>query len=236
MTDVGVNYLDIQEVRDLLKIRDTDDDAKLELAIPAASQSVENICGRRFWGDTVPVARTYCAPVGPKLETDDFDPNTTITLKTDDNGDGVFETTWLSTEFELGPLNPLADGPGSYHEIWPVGRFWPYYWPVSRIGSFYALSAVNSLGSAGWPGGFGSGNSWGYMMRRAVIQVTAKWGWSSVPPEVKYAAALATLDLSKGPDAPFGVAGSNDFGVLRVRENQQVMMLLAPYIKKTYAY
>ncbi len=230
--DVGVNYLTIQEIRDLLKIRDTDDDAKLELAIPAASMSIENICGRRFWQDTTPVARVYPTPQGVWLETEDFDPNQAVTVKTDDAGTGTFGTTWASTDYELGPFNPLADGPGAYHQIWPVARWWPipyqsyrpYQWgPYSAMSSMSQAPAwyMNLLGSAA--------------RRRGVIQVTATWGWSSVPPEIKYAAALATLDLSKGPDAPFGVAGSNDFGVLRVRENQQVMMLIDPYIKKVYA-
>ncbi len=66
---------------------------------------------------------------------------------------------------------------------------------------------------------------------RAGVQVTAVWGWPSTPAEVTQAAYILALDLFKLKDAPFGVAGTSEFGVLRIRENTQLKMLLAPFRK-----
>jgi hypothetical protein len=59
------------------------------------------------------------------------------------------------------------------------------------------------------------------------VQVTAKFGWSAVPPEVNSATLLKAASLFKRKDAPFAVAGFNDFGVVRIgRNDPDVMDLL----------
>lgn len=66
---------------------------------------------------------------------------------------------------------------------------------------------------------------------RPQLQITAKWGWPAVPKAVKQAAEIVAIDLFKSKDAPFGVAGSSEFGVLRIRDSvaAQAAMLLRPY-------
>lgn len=64
---------------------------------------------------------------------------------------------------------------------------------------------------------------------RARVQVTAKWGWPAVPAAVKYASLLIAEDLFKSKDAPFGVAGFGDVGVMRVRANPKAVELLEPF-------
>lgn len=64
---------------------------------------------------------------------------------------------------------------------------------------------------------------------RRRVQVTATWGWPAVPPEVAQAAYLLGSELYKRKDAPFGVAGVADFGVLRIREDARYTALLADY-------
>lgn len=63
------------------------------------------------------------------------------------------------------------------------------------------------------------------------IKITAKWGWPAVPTDVKKACLLVAGDLFKAKDAPFGVAGFGDTGVLRVTSGMGRMAaaLLAPY-------
>ena len=53
--------------------------------------------------------------------------------------------------------------------------------------------------------------------REALIEVTAQWGWASVPTDVKQAAIVQSVALFKASDAPFGAAGVVDAGVLRIR-------------------
>lgn len=65
--------------------------------------------------------------------------------------------------------------------------------------------------------------------RRATVSVTAQWGWSSVPESVREACLIMASETFKLKDAPFGVAGFGDFGVVRVRDNPKAASLLVPY-------
>jgi hypothetical protein len=52
---------------------------------------------------------------------------------------------------------------------------------------------------------------------QALIRVTARWGWASVPTAVKQAAIIQTITVFKSPDAPFGATPFQDTGILRLR-------------------
>jgi hypothetical protein len=51
----------------------------------------------------------------------------------------------------------------------------------------------------------------------ALVKVTAKWGWTSVPSAVKQAAVLQAITIFKSSDAPFGATPFADTGILRLR-------------------
>jgi hypothetical protein len=51
---------------------------------------------------------------------------------------------------------------------------------------------------------------------RPSVQITALWGWPAVPSLVTEACYQLAEETFKLKDAPFGVAGVNDFGVLRI--------------------
>lgn len=72
---------------------------------------------------------------------------------------------------------------------------------------------------------------------RSRVEVTGRWGWLAVPDEVGKATRLQALQLFKGTDAPFGVAGSAEFGVLRLRERLHPLAagLLAGFRKPAIA-
>lgn len=62
---------------------------------------------------------------------------------------------------------------------------------------------------------------------RPTLQVTARHGWSAVPPEVNEACILKSASLFKRKDAPFGVAGFGEFGAVRIgRSDPDVIELL----------
>lgn len=64
---------------------------------------------------------------------------------------------------------------------------------------------------------------------RQTVEVTARWGWASVPWEVKEATLILAEELWKLKDAPFGIAGMGEFGAVRVRENPKVSALLKEF-------
>ncbi|MBD2900763.1 hypothetical protein amrb99_97720 [Actinomadura sp. RB99] len=71
---------------------------------------------------------------------------------------------------------------------------------------------------------------WPRVGRRPSLRVTARWGWSSVPEQVKRATLLRAVALYKRRDSPLGVAGFGDFGAMRItRQDSDVVALLAPF-------
>lgn len=52
---------------------------------------------------------------------------------------------------------------------------------------------------------------------QATVQVTAIWGWPTVPEAVKQAAIIQTISIFKASDAPFGATPFAETGILRLR-------------------
>jgi hypothetical protein len=206
-------YCTVAEVRDHLGDSGSKLDVDLlERAISAASRSVDSYCSgsrtnwRRFWADTVATARVFKTDDVGLAWVDDFWDTASLVVKTDDDDDGVFETTWtLNTDYRPGPFNADADG----------GAF--AYWQI-----FAVRESINLV----------TPQRFRPYQRRPVLQVTAKWGWAEVPDEVHLATILLAVKLFKRKDAPFGVAGMNDFGAVRVTQvDPDVKALLEPYTK-----
>jgi hypothetical protein len=97
----------------------------------------------------------------------------------------------------------------------------------------YSLEPLNGIvdGEQGWPYYrlMAVNRSWPCGSVRPSIEITAKWGWSQTPGPVKQACILLAEETFKLKDAPFGVAGFDQFGPVRVRENPRVMAMIAPY-------
>lgn len=99
---------------------------------------------------------------------------------------------------------------------------------ASSSWTLYPRNGINN-GQTGWP----------YNRIRALsgwscgtdVAITAKWGWPAVPAPVVEACKIAASDTFGLKDARFGVAGFNDFGPMRVRDNHAVMAKLQPYVR-----
>jgi hypothetical protein len=65
--------------------------------------------------------------------------------------------------------------------------------------------------------------------RRASVQVTARWGWESVPDDVNESCLVSAVEIFKLKDTPFGVGGYSEFGIVKVRDNPFVARMLTPY-------
>lgn len=67
--------------------------------------------------------------------------------------------------------------------------------------------------------------------KRPPVQVTARWGWAAVPAPVKQATLIVAAETFKLSTAPFGVAGFDGFGAVRVRDNPMAAKKLRPYVR-----
>ena len=68
---------------------------------------------------------------------------------------------------------------------------------------------------------------------RRGVQITGKFGYSATtPPAIKAACLLAVQKLFKRKDAPFGVEGSGDLGIMTLmKTDPDLQMLLSPFIR-----
>lgn len=67
---------------------------------------------------------------------------------------------------------------------------------------------------------------------RQRIRITARWGWPAVPDQIKEATLLRAHRLARRQDSPEGVAGSTEFGVIRVsRWDPDYDALIGPFVR-----
>ena len=126
---------------------------------------------------------------------------TALTLKTSSLADGVFDVTWTVTDYQLEPLNGNLDG-----------LTWSYD-KIRAVGD-YLFPNINA--------NYGT---------QALVQVTAIFGWPSVPEPVTQATIIQASRLFKRYDSPLGVAGFGDMGAIRVSRalDPDVAQLVEPY-------
>ena len=99
----------------------------------------------------------------------------------------------------------------------------------------YLLEPLNGVndGEPGWPyNRLSSVNTWwpfNWTNPIPTVQVTAKWGWATVPGPVKQACVYLAEETFKLKGSPFGVANFDQFGPIRMRDNPKVLGMLAPY-------
>lgn len=101
----------------------------------------------------------------------------------------------------------------------------------------YQLEPLNGIveGQSGWPY---------YKLRalsrsfpvcrsgRATVRVTADWGWAAVPDPVVQAAKILAAETFTLRTAPLGVAGVDDYGIVRVRDSRMAAAKLSKYVKR----
>lgn len=194
-------YASLSEVKAAARITDTIDDALLELVIEASSREIEGVCERVFYNAGT-ASRTYIPTDIFLLETDDIVSVTSI--KSDTTGDGAFDATWQTTDYQLEPLNGVAGGITTpFTRIRAVGdKLWPIYEPRD----------INS--------------------GQASVEITGVFGFASVPIAIKQATILMALRQFKRYDSPLGAAGFGDLGVVTVRRfDPDVEALIGPWKK-----
>ena len=138
---ISNGYCTHNEVKSALRITDNTDDELLENAIEGASRRIDGYCGRRFYQQNATLSLyaidSYTLPTQDDLYS-------VTTLKTDDDGDGTYETTWTTgVDYQLEPLDAVITGQPIRTITAIGGKTFPLF-------SLPALPSAQIVGVWGW--------------------------------------------------------------------------------------
>ena len=187
-----MRYIELGELKSMLRISDSVDDALLSGHIEAASRTIDDICHRSFDLDATATARVFYPDSQLVVRTDDIGSLDGFVLKIDENATATFNLTITDATAE--PLNALAKGT-----------------PITKLVAYETYFPMDI---------------------RPTVQVTARWGWPTVPEPVRSACGILAGRLFKRADSLLGVAGFGDLGAITLRAvDPDVQRMLAPYVR-----
>ena len=201
-------YATLAEIKAYMSISDTTDDSLLENLVESASRSIDRIANRRFYLDATASARLYRAYSNIFVFVDDIGTTSSLVVAIDENGNGTYsKTLTLNTDYILDPLTSQS-----------LNRPFTQLTMVSNTESWPIFPGLTSNGL------------------RPGVQVTARWGWPSVPDDLNMACLILTADLYKRKDAPGGILGLGDLGVVRMSPiGRDVTAMVRAYKKEVIA-
>ena len=191
-----------------MSISDTTDNDLLENLVESASRSIDRIANRRFYLDATASARLYRAYSNIFVYVDDIGTTSNLVVAVDENGNGTYsKTLTLNTDYILDPLTSQS-----------LNRPFTQLTMVSNTETWPIFPGLTSNGL------------------RPGVQVTARWGWPSVPDDINMACLILTADLYKRKDAPGGILGLGDLGVVRMSPiGRDVTAMVRAYKKEVIA-
>ena len=201
-------YATLAEIKAYMSISDNTDNDLLENLVESASRSIDRIANRRFYLDATASARLYRAYSNIFVFVDDIGTTSSLVVKTDEDGNGTYsKTLTLNTDYILDPLTSQS-----------LNRPFTQLTMVSNTESWPIFPGLTSNGL------------------RPGVQVTARWGWPSVPDDLNMACLILTADLYKRKDAPGGILGLGDLGVVRMSPiGRDVTAMVRAYKKEVIA-
>jgi hypothetical protein len=201
-------YATLAEIKAYMSISDTTDDSLLENLVESASRSIDRIANRRFYLDATASARLYRAYSNIFVYVDDIGTTSNLVVAVDENGNGTYsKTLTLNTDYILDPLTSQS-----------LNRPFTQLTMVSNTETWPIFPGLTSNGL------------------RPGVQVTARWGWPSVPDDINMACLILTADLYKRKDAPGGILGLGDLGVVRMSPiGRDVTAMVRAYKKEVIA-
>ena len=187
-TALGKLYCTVETLKSSFKDSRTVDDLEYHAACFAASRALEQYCQRVFYRTTE--ARTLNPSGLYRVELPAFHDLVSVTsLKTDESGDGTFETTWSASDYQLLCIDNT-----------PNANAGPEPRPYVR---------VKAVGTRRFPA-----LCYTPLARSDRVEVAGVWGWSSVPWAIKKAAEIVAAETFKLKDAPgMATSGYEDFSV-----------------------
>lgn len=201
-------YATLTQIKAYMSISDNTDNDLLEDLIESASRSIDRIANRRFYLDANASARLYRAYSDIFVYVDDIGTTSSLVVKTDSNGDGTYaKTLTLNQDYILDPLTASSlNRPFTQLTMVSNTETWPIFPGLTQNGL------------------------------RPGVQVTARWGWPSVPDDINMACLILTADLYKRKDAPGGILGLGDLGVVRMSPiGRDVTAMVRAYKKEVVA-
>ncbi len=191
-----------------MSISDSTDNDLLENLVESASRSIDRIANRRFYLDATASARLYRAYSNIFVFVDDIGTTSNLVVAVDENGNGTYsKTLTLNTDYILDPLTSQS-----------LNRPFTQLTMVSNTETWPIFPGLTSNGL------------------RPGVQVTARWGWPSVPDDLNMACLILTADLYKRKDAPGGILGLGDLGVVRMSPiGRDVTAMVRAYKKEVIA-
>ena len=201
-------YATLTQIKAYMSISDNTDNDLLEDLVESASRSIDRIANRRFYLDSSASARLYRAYSNIFVFVDDIGTTSSLVVAVDEDGNGTYsKTLTLNTDYILDPLtSPSLNRP--YTQLTMVSN--TESWPI--------FPGITSNGL------------------RPGVQVTARWGWPSVPDDINMACLILTADLYKRKDAPGGILGLGDLGVVRMSPiGRYVTAMVRAYKKEVIA-
>lgn len=176
-------YCSIEDALLQIGITDSQSDSRMDAAINAASRQMEWHTGNRWWADSTVVVREYYP-----------DDSTTLCIP-----EGLSTVTGLIVKTD-------TDDNGTYETTLTISTNFivtpPNAADAYPIQPYSGLQIVD--GTSYFPR-----SAYG----RPTVQVTAKFGWPSVPADVKQACIIQAVQLYKSTEAVFGILGGFDQGV-----------------------
>ncbi len=209
---VGINpaltyYATEGELRDRMRdASDKLDGGLLGDSLHAASRAIDEYTKRRFWRD---IAVTVTNRIFSVL--DPWEPNFAYI-------DDVATKTGLVVKTD-------AAGAGTYGTTWASTDYALLPWNADADGGAYYWNELRALNGKLFPI-----DSSG----RPTIQVTATWGWSQVLEQVREACLLKAQRYYRRKDTPDGIAGSSEWGAVRItKQDPDITELLDKLVKRS---
>ncbi len=191
-----------------------DDTRNMEFAIEAISRLIDERCDTTFYARTE--TRTFCPQFGDLLWLED-DLISITTIKSDEDGNDSYETTWATTDYWLEPRNARIKTNEADKKPYRQIR-------INPNGNYGFIKGRHSIQIAG---------SWGY-----TDGIDSNSEPTQVPPFVKNAVLLMANRIYRRKDAIFGIAGTPALGVVTVRakikEDSDIMHLLTGIDKRGF--
>jgi hypothetical protein len=201
-------YATLTQIKNYMSISDNTDNDLLEDLIESASRSIDRMANRRFYLDATASARLYRAYSDIFVYVDDIGTTSNLSVALDINGNGTYtKTLTLNQDYILDPLTASS-----------LGRPFTQLTMVSNTETWPIFPGLTQNGL------------------RPGVQVTARWGWPSVPDDINMACLILTADLYKRKDAPGGILGLGDLGVVRMSPiGRDVTAMVRAYKKEVIA-
>ena len=180
-------YADKNDLKTMIGLSGTSQDTNMDNALYATSRQIDKLCGRVFYETESAIVKYFTPNNHFILEVPDISKTTSLEIKLDTNDNGTYDTTLVeNTDFYLLPLNP--------RQIDKVSSTL-HYEPYTEIRILDQKSSERFDPT---------------IVKN--VKITAFWGFSSVPREIKQATLLQASRLWKRKDSPFSTYGTIDTG------------------------